>query len=613
MNIHTRNDIRNIAIIAHVDHGKTTLVDALLKQSNVFRANQQVGDLIMDSNPLERERGITILAKNTAITYKGVKINIIDTPGHADFSGEVERVINMADGCLLVVDAVDGPMPQTRYVLRKAMAKGLKPVVVINKIDRPNARVQEVVSLVQDLFLELATDAQQLDFPILYASARLGYAVADINAAPRGMEPLFEAILHQVPPPSSDAESPLQLLVAALDYDNHLGQIAIGRIFRGSIALGEQVARIDRQGQQSPYKVERLYIFQGLERREVQQAAAGEIVAVAGVEQVAIGDTIASVEYPEALPPIIVDEPTVSITLGVNSSPFAGREGQSSMSRQLYARLLRELQTNVSLRVQETDFPDEFLVSGRGELHLAILIETMRREGYEFQVSKPEAVLKESNEVTLEPYELLMLDTREEFIGPLTEDLAPRLAKMTNMQHDGQGNVRLEFKIPTRGLIGFNSYFLRVTRGNGVMNSQLLGYERLQGEVRATRSGALVASEAGVAVTYGLNNAQGRGVTFVEPGTQVYEGMIVGLQPREDDLVVNVCKEKKLTNVRSSTSDIAVHLTPAVIMSLEECLDFIKPDELVEVTPKSLRLRKKVLSNDQRHRLGRDRKVRAEA
>ncbi len=613
MDSHPQNDIRNVAIIAHVDHGKTTLVDALLKQSHVFRTNQQVGELIMDTNPLERERGITILAKNTAITYKGVKVNIIDTPGHADFSGEVERVINMADGCLLVVDAVDGPMPQTRYVLKKALAKGLKPVVVINKMDRPNARVQEVVSLVQDMFLELATDAEQLDFPILYASARQGYAVADLNAESGDMTPLFETILHRVPPPSGDAEAPLQLLVAALDYDNHLGQIAIGRIFRGSISLGEPVVLIDQEGQQSACKVERLYVFQALERWEVQQATVGEIVAVAGVEPVAIGNTIASVQHPEALPPIIVDEPTVRITLGVNTSPFAGQEGQSSMSRQLHARLLRELQTNVGLRVQETDSPDEFLVSGRGELHLAILIETMRREGYEFQVSKPEAALKGSDGVTLEPWELLMVDTREDFVGPLSEGLAPRLAKMTDMRYDGLGNVHLEFKVPTRGLIGFNSYFLRITRGNGVMNSQLLGYEPLQGEVRSNRGGALVASEVGVAVTFGLNKAQGRGTTFVEPGIPVYEGMIVGVQPRDGDLVINVCKEKKQTNMRSSTADIVTRLTPAVIMSLEECLDFVDPDELVEVTPKSLRLRKKVLSSDERHRLAGDRKVRVEA
>ena len=613
MDNHPRADIRNVAIIAHVDHGKTTLVDALLKQSHVFRANQQVGELIMDSNPLERERGITILAKNTAIRYKGVKVNIIDTPGHADFSGEVERVINMADGCLLVVDAVDGPMPQTRYVLKKAMAKGLKPVVVINKVDRPNVQPGEVLTLVQDLFLELATDAEQLDFPVLYASAREGYAVADLNDTPRDMEPLFEAILHHIPPPSGEADAPLQLLVAALDYDNHLGQIAIGRIFRGSLSLRSPVLLLDQKGHQFPCKVERLYVFEGLERREVEQASAGEIVAVAGIEPVAIGDTIASEQHPEALPPILIDEPTVSITMGVNTSPFAGREGRPTTSRQLHARLLRELQTNVSLRVQETDSADEFLVSGRGELHLGILIETMRREGLEFQVSKPEAVLKVSNGVTLEPYEELVIDTREDMIGTLTENLVPRLARMRDMRHDGQGNVYLKFEIPTRGLIGFNSYFLRATRGNGVMSSQLLDHQPLQGEVRSTRGGAMLASETGIAVAYGLSNAQERGITFVEPGTQVYEGMIVGLQVRDDDIVVNVCKEKKLTNVRSSTSDIAVRLTPVALMSLEECLDFVDTDELVEVTPQSMRLRKKVLGNDARRRLLRDRKVRVSA
>ena len=609
----SHQDIRNVAIIAHVDHGKTTLVDALLKHTHVFRDNQQAGELIMDSNPLERERGITILAKNTAINYKGVKINIIDTPGHVDFSGEVERVISMADGCLLVVDAVDGPMPQTRSVLKKALATGLKPLVVINKVDRPNARPKEVVSLVQDLFLELATDAEQLDFPFLYTSARFAYATADLDTAPSDMEPLLEAMVHQLPPPSGDSQAPLQLLVSALDYDNHLGQIAIGRIFQGALSVGETVVLIGRTGQQFPYKIDRLYVFYGLGRQEVQQAAAGEIVAVAGVDQVSIGDTIAAADDPQALPPIIVEEPTVSITMGVNTSPLAGREGQSSTSRQLHARLLRELQTNVSLRVQETDLADEFLVSGRGELHLAILIETMRREGLEFQVSKPEAVLKEVDGVTLEPFELLMIDTQENFIGPLAENLAPRLARMTDMRYDGHGNVHVEFKVPTRGLIGFNSYFLRVARGNGVMNSQFLGYEPLQKEIRSTRSGALVSSEAGSALTNGLNNAQARGITFVEPGTSVYEGMVVGLQARDDDMVVNVCKEKKQSNVRAASADIALRLTPAVIMSLEECLDFINPDELVEVTPKSLRLRKKVLSNDERYRMARDRKVRVEA
>ncbi len=606
MNTLTRTDIRNIAIIAHVDHGKTTLVDAMLKQSHVFRANQQVGTLIMDSNPLEQERGITILAKNTAVTYQGVKINIIDTPGHADFSGEVERVLNMADGCLLVVDAVDGPMPQTRYVLKKALDNGLKPLVVINKIDRPTARIREVESMIQDLFLELATEEDQLDFPVLYASAREGYALAKADDTGQDVAPLFEAIRRQIPTPSGDPAAPLQLLVAALDYDNHLGQIAIGRISRGAISLGEEVVCLAADDAVSSFKVDKLYVFEGLGRKEVTRVEAGDIVALAGTDRVAIGNTIASSSCPEALPPITIDEPTVSITLGVNTSPVAGREGRSSMSRQLYARLLRELKTNLSLRVEETGSPDTFMVSGRGELHLAILIETMRREGYEFQVSNPEALRRQRGNVTYEPYELLSIDTREEYIGPLSENLATRLARMSDMRYDGNGNVHLEFKIPTRGLIGFNSYFLRVTRGNGVMNSQFLAYEPLRGEVQATRNGALVASEQGGAVTYGLSNAQIRGSTFVEPGTAVYEGMIVGLHSREDDLVVNVCKEKKLTNVRSSTSDIAVQLTPAVSMSLEECLDFLNADELLEVTPASLRLRKKLLSKDQRRRYSRD-------
>jgi GTP-binding protein len=614
-----RADIRNVAIIAHVDHGKTTLVDALLKQSHVFRANQQVGELIMDSNPLERERGVTILAKNTAITYRGIKINIIDTPGHADFSGEVERVINMADGCLLVVDAVDGPMPRTRYVLQKALDARLKPVVVINKIDRANARIHEVVSKVQDLFLDLATEVEQLDFPVIYASARQGYATADLNVAlsgeanrdhpglATGMEPLFEAIVNHVPAPSGDDSQPLQLLVAALDYDPHLGQIAVGRVVRGRIATGDSVARVDREGQVSYYKVERLFVFQGLERREVAEAAAGEIVAVAGVEDIAIGDTIASSEEPEALPPIAIDEPTVKMTLGVNTSPFAGREGSYCTTRMLHERLIKELRTNVSLRVEETDNPNEFIVSGRGELHLSILIETMRREGFELQASRPEAVTKVVNGQVMEPFELLILDTREEYIGPLTDNLAPRLAQMSDMRSDGQGQVHMEFKLPTRGLIGFRSFFLRATHGNGVMNSQFLGYEPMRGEVRSPRTGVLIASEGGVAVTYGLNNAQNRGITFVEPGTPVYEGMIVGMQQRDDDIAVNVCKEKKLTNIRASTSDFAIRLTPATRFTLEEALDFVNPDEMVEVTPRSIRLRKKVLSNDERYRLGRDR------
>ncbi|MBI4306226.1 MAG: GTP-binding protein, partial [Chloroflexi bacterium] len=472
MNTLTATQIRNVAIIAHVDHGKTSLVDALLKQSHVFRANQQVGDLVMDSNPLERERGITILAKNTAVTYRGVKINIIDTPGHADFSGEVERVVNMADGCLLVVDAVDGPMPQTRYVLKKALERGLKPIVVINKVDREQARVAEVVRLVQDLFLELATTMEQLDFHTLYASAREGWAVADLAQPHVNMEPLFEAILQVVPPPSGEPDLPAQMLVAALDYDSHLGQIAIGRVFRGTIRAGERIARIRHVGgapssseggalsqskgqPDSPapqpaadvqsFKVERVYVFQGLQRLEVASASAGEIIALAGVEDVAIGDTITAVDSPEALPGIAIEQPTVRMIMGVNTSPFSGREGQYCTSRMLHTRLQKELRTNISLRVQETPSPSEFLVSGRGELHLTILIETLRREGFEFEVSKPEAVTREVNGAVVEPYELLTLDTREEFIGPLTENLASRLAQLTDMRNSGTGEVHLEY------------------------------------------------------------------------------------------------------------------------------------------------------------------------
>jgi GTP-binding protein len=605
-------DIRNVAIIAHVDHGKTSLVDALLKQSHVFRANQQVGDLLMDMNPLERERGITILAKNTAVTYRGTKINIIDTPGHADFSGEVERVVNMADGCLLVVDAVDGPMPQTRYVLKKALEAGLRPVVVINKVDRTQARAADTLRRVQDLFLELATTVEELDFQTIYASAREGWAATDENGPRVSMEPLFEAIVNLVPPPKGDPTGPLQMLVAALDYDPHLGQIAIGRVFRGRLAAGDQVVRLGMapagSGDQPPsqYRIERLYVFQGLERLETPHVEAGEIVAVAGVQDVAIGDTIAAVDRPEPLPGIAIEEPTVKMTVGVNTSPLSGREGQYCTSRMLHARLLKELRTNISLRVAETANAAEFLVAGRGELHLTILIETIRRERFEIEVSKPEAVTRTVDGVELEPYELLSLDTREEFIGALTENLSSRLAQMTDMRNDGQGNVHMEFRIPTRGLIGFRSFFLRTTRGNGVMNSQLLGEAPIKGEVKKTRTGVLVASEPGIAVTFGLNVAQGRGSTFVEPGTEVYEGMIIGAHPREGDIVINVCKQKKKTNVRSETADIAVRLTPPVKMSLEECLDFLADDELLEVTPKAYRLRKKILSNDARHRFQRD-------
>lgn len=596
-----REDIRNIAIIAHVDHGKTSLVDAMLKQSKVFRENQQVGQFIMDKNDLEREKGITILAKNTAIMYKDVKINIIDTPGHADFSGEVERVTNMADGALLLVDSMEGPMPQTRFVLRRALEKGLKPIVVINKIDRDNSRIEEVVSLTQDLFLELATDASQLDFPILYTSAKEGYAVVDPGLRGGDMTPLFDAILREVPPPPIEI-GPLQMLVSNLDYDSYKGKIAIGRIFRGKVAPHDSVVVIDRDSRAAQYTIGHVFTYMGLGRSEVEEARAGEIVAITGLEKVSIGDTVASPEDPTPLPAIDVGEPTVKMTFGVNTSPFAGREGRFCTSRQLRDRLYRELQTNIALRVQDTDSADVFLVIGRGELHLAILVENMRREGYEFQVSKPEAVTKTIDGKLMEPLESLTVDTREACIGVLTENLSKRHASLTFMRNDGKGNVRMEFRIPTRGLIGFSSPFLTQTRGEGVMNTLFIGYEPWSGDMPSTRSGVLVAAENGTAVTYGLNNAQGRGITFIEPGTPVYEGMIVGQHPRSNDMAVNVCKEKKQTNIRSSTADIAIKLTPAVKLSLEQSLDFINSDELVEVTPQSIRLRKRLLTQHARLR-----------
>jgi len=593
---HRNPNIRNLAIIAHVDHGKTTLVDALLKQSQVFRAGQDVGVLIMDSNPLERERGITILAKNASVTYKGVKINIIDTPGHADFSGEVERIMNMADGCLLLVDAVDGPMPQTTYVLRQALNQKVKPMVVINKIDRDEARAAEVVEMVQDLFLELATDSEQLDFPVLYASARDGYATKDLSVPREDMQDLFDAILVNVPEPVGDPDAPLQVLVAALDYDNYLGQVAIGRVFQGTARLGDQVTLLTRNGQPTVHKVQQLFLFRGLGRAESEEAVAGDIVALTGIENVSIGDTVTSLDGTEALPSIEIEEPTVKMTFGINTSPFMGKEGSYCTSRMLYDRLLRELRTNVSLKVETTASPEVFLVSGRGELHLSILVETMRREGFEFQVSRPEPVTKVVDGRVHEPYEHLSITTKEEFLGALTEYLSGRLAQLTNMKYDDVGNVSMDYRIPTRGLIGFTSFFLRTTRGNGIKSSVFIGYELMKGEVKSTATGVLVAHEPGVAVTYGLLNAQGRGDTFIDPGSLVYEGMIVGMHRREGDIPINVCKEKKLTNMRSSTADVTKRLNATVRFSLEDALDFISTDELVEVTPQNFRMRKRELT-----------------
>jgi len=596
-----RYDIRNIAIIAHVDHGKTTLVDALLKQSHIFRNNQDVGELIMDSNTLEREKGITIMAKNTAVEYKGVKINIIDTPGHADFSGEVERVINMADGCLLLVDSVEGPMPQTAFVLRHAFEKGLKPILVINKVDRENARISEVLKLTQDLFLELATSADQLDFPIIYASGKQGTASLDPNVEGKDILIVFETILERVPPPQIEM-GPFQMLVSNLDYDSHKGRIAIGRIWRGKVSPHDIIVGVSADRETSTAEVAEVFTHLGLKRVNVDKASAGDIVAITGIQDVKIGDTIASPEAPDALPRIEIGEPTVEMTFGVNTSPFAGRESRFSTTRQLRDRLFRELETNLSLRVQETDSPDTFLVKGRGELHLAILIETMRREGYEFEVSRPEAIIKIIDGVRMEPVELLSVEVKETNIGIVTEMMGKRQARMVDVKHDEHGNVRMQFHIPTKGLIGFRSAFLTATRGEGITSSTFLRYEPWKGDITSTRSGVLVASEPGQAVTYGLNNAQGRGLTFIEPGEFVYEGMIIGTNPRTQDIAVNVCKEKKKTNIRSSTSDIAIKLTPAIIMSLEQAIDFINDDELVEVTPVNIRLRKKILTETMRLR-----------
>lgn len=604
----SREDIRNVAIIAHVDHGKTTLVDGLLKQSNIFRKNEAVGNLIMDSNELEREKGITILAKNTAVMYKNVKINIIDTPGHADFGGEVERVLNMADGCLLLIDAVDGPMPQTRFVLTKAFEIGLKPIVVINKIDRPSSRPDVVLGMTQDLFLELATDADQLDFPVVYTIAKQGLATFDpakiVDAT--DLAPLFDTIVNHVPAPVYEEEAGFQMLVTSLDYNNHLGRIGVGRISQGKIKAASQVSRIKRDGAITRQKINQIFTYQGLGKIEIEEAEAGDIVSLTGIPDVMIGETIASAENPQALPPIAIEEPTLQLTFGVNTSPFGGREGTYSTSRQLRDRLYRELDTNIALRVEDTNSADVFLVSGRGELHLAILIETMRREGYEFQVSRPQVITKEVDGKLMEPVEHLIIDMDQEYEGGVIEQLGRRKAQMVKYQPDEKGRIRLEFTVPTRGLIGFGNIFRTLTRGTGIIASLFLGYEPWYGEIGQTRNGVLVASEDGVATSYGLENTQERGATFIEPGTAVYEGMIIGLNSREEDIPMNVAKEKKLTNIRSSTSDIGIKLTPPIVLSLEQSLDFIENDELVEVTPKSLRLRKKILNHGERNKLLKD-------
>ncbi|HET9781715.1 MAG TPA: translational GTPase TypA [Candidatus Dormibacteraeota bacterium] len=596
-----RHDIRNVAIVAHVDHGKTTLVDALLKQSHTFRENQDVGTLIMDSNDLEREKGITILAKNTSIRHGDVTINIIDTPGHADFGGEVERVLNMADGCLLLVDAAEGPMAQTRFVLRKAFEVGLRIVIVINKVDRANADAARTLERVHDLFLELAEDADQLEAPVVYAIAKQGRAGLRADAIGPDLEPLFQAILEHVPPPVAE-DGGFQMLVANRAYDDYTGTMAIGRISRGTIAPGEMVAVLGSEGEPRRVKVIQVLMYRGLERVAAQSARAGDIVLLTGLEDVAIGDTLADPEAPDPLPRIEIEEPTVRMTFGVNTSPFAGREGRFSTTRQLRARLYKELDTNLGLHVADTDSADQFLISGRGELHLAVLIETMRREGYEFEVSRPEAIVKVIEGRRMEPVEHLTVDVREENLGGVTEALGKRRAEMMEINYDKKGGVRLEYLIPTRGLIGFRNTFLTLTAGTGVMGSIGIGYRPWLGEFREQRNGALTASSPGTSLTYGLAAAQERGTTFIEPGEEVYEGMIVGVQKRPGDIRVNVCREKKQSNVRSSTSDISVRLTPASRLSLEQSLDFLADDELLEVTPKHLRLRKRHLTEVEQSR-----------
>jgi GTP-binding protein len=591
----TLSHIRNVAIIAHVDHGKTTLVDGFLRQTGVFRENQELVECVMDSNDLERERGITILSKNTAVTYKDFLINIVDTPGHADFGGEVERILGMVDGALLVVDAGEGPMPQTRFVLRKALSKGLRPIVVINKIDRPNIDPHIAVNQVFDLFVELGADEKQLDFPYIFASGVQGFAVKELEDERKDLRPLLDLILDHCPAPLGDVNAPLQMQVTILDYSDYLGRIGIGRIYNGEIKDGQQIALLKEDGSQVKGKISKLFTFHGLKRIETTSAKAGQIVGFAGFANANVGDTAASMDDPVALPRIKVDEPTMKMAFLVNDSPFAGQEGKFVTSRQVRARLFRELETNVSLRVDETDNTDTFMVSGRGELHLGILIETMRREGYEFQVSRPEVILKDIDGVEHEPFERLFIDVKDDFTGSVMQELGPRRAELQNM-HVDKGQALLEFLVPTRGLIGFRTEYLRLTKGNGVMNHAFVEYRPWSGEIVSQRNGVLVAWEEGVATAYALQGAEDRGVFFITPGTRVYGGMIIGENSRTQDLDINVCKAKKLTNIRSSNSDVLVTLQAPADMSLERCLEYIQSDELLEITPQNFRMRKRTLS-----------------
>jgi GTP-binding protein len=595
-----RQDIRNIAIIAHVDHGKTTLVDAMLSQSGTWRENEHHAERVMDSMDLERERGITIMAKNTSVRFGGVKINILDTPGHADFGGEVERVLKMVDGVMLLVDAAEGPLPQTRFVLRKALEARLPAIVVVNKIDRQDARPEEVVNDIYDLFIDLDATDEQIDFPVLYAVARDGVAKKELADDSRSLRPLFEEIVRAIPPPREQRDDALQLLVANLDYNEYIGRLAIGRIFSGEIAQGETVAVVRRDKTVEKVRVKELYAFEGLKRESVASASFGEIVALAGVEGIEIGETVTSADNPKPLPVIAVDEPTISMIFGVNNSPFAGTEGKYVTSRQLKERLDRELLGNVAIRVAETDSPDQFKVSGRGELQLSILIEMMRREGYELQVSKPEVITRSEDGKTLEPIEQVVIDCPEEFIGVVTEAMGRRKGQMTKMVNHGTGRVRLEFETPSRGLIGFRGEFLTETKGTGLLNTIFLRWGEWQGAMRGRSTGSLVADRAGEATTYALFNLQERGTMFIRPTTRVYEGMIVGENARSVDLDVNIVREKKLTNMRASSADEAMRLVPVKDLSLEQSLEFISDDELVEVTPKSIRLRKRVLAANRR-------------
>jgi GTP-binding protein len=595
-----REDIRNIAIIAHVDHGKTTLVDAMLWQSGLFRENESVPERIMDSIDLEREKGITIMAKNTAIDYKGIHVNIVDTPGHADFGSEVERTLTLVDGVLLLVDAAEGPLPQTRFVLKKALEAGLPPIVVVNKIDRSDARPAEVLDEIYDLFIDLEAAEDQLDFPVVYTNARVGTATRDLKEPGRSLEPLFEAILTTVPAPRFDPEMGLQFRVAMLDWDDYVGRLLIGRIVNGRVRQADRVAVVHRDGSIEYTKVTVLYGYEGLKRVEIAEAGAGAIVAIAGVDAIEIGETVADAESPQALPLIRIDEPTVSMLFSANVSPFAGKEGRFVTSPQLRDRLMKEKRVNVGIRVEETDSPDTFRVSGRGELQLAILIEMMRREGYEVEVGKPTIITRVEGGRTLEPMEYLVIDIPEEYIGAVTQKIGPRRGAMAKLVNHGTGRVRLEYRIPARGLIGYRTEFLTDTRGTGLLNHLFDGWDEWQGEIAHRQNGALVADRGGRVTAYAIDNLQARGVMFIAPGLEVYEGLIVGENARDNDLDVNITKEKKLTNMRASTADEAAKLTPPRVMNLEQSLEWIREDELLEVTPKALRLRKRALAGRRR-------------